>query len=166
MQIWGGFADPARHRPWTERTLTPLASTTKALATISLLTLVDRGLVELAEPVATYWPAFGQRGKADIPVHLVLSHRSGVAALDAPVSNNEAADLEPVLRRIERQPPWWPPGARHGYHAVTFGFLAAAWSGPSPDALSVSSSPRRSPARSTLTCTSASHPISMTGWPP
>jgi CubicO group peptidase (beta-lactamase class C family) len=123
VAIWGGMADRQQGRPWTERTVTPLASTSKALASVAVLTLVERGLVDLDQPVARYWPAFGQAGKSEIAVHLVLSHRSGVAALDQPVSNDEAAALDPVLRRLERQRPWWPPGTRHGYHAVTYGFL-------------------------------------------
>ena len=123
VAIWGGLADPPRGRPWTVRTVTPLASTGKALASVTVLTLVERGLVDLDQPVARYWPAFGQAGKADIAVHLVLSHRSGVAALDEPITNDEAAALDPVLRRLERQRPWWPPGTRHGYHAMTYGFL-------------------------------------------
>jgi CubicO group peptidase (beta-lactamase class C family) len=117
------MADPRRGARWTERTVTPLASTGKALASVALLTLVERGLVDLDQPVARYWPDFGQAGKSDIAVHLVLSHRSGVAALDDPVTNDEAAALDPVLRRLERQRPWWPPGTRHGYHAVTYGFI-------------------------------------------
>jgi CubicO group peptidase (beta-lactamase class C family) len=87
------------------------------------LILVDRGLLDLDEPVARYWPAFGQNGKEDIPVRLVLSHRSGVAALDAPISNDQAAALDPVLRLIEQQRPWWRPGTKHGYHAMTYGFI-------------------------------------------
>jgi CubicO group peptidase (beta-lactamase class C family) len=95
----------------------------KALASVALLILVDRGLLDLDAPVASYWPAFGQNGKEEIPVHLVLAHRSGVAALDLPISNDQAVALDPVLRLIEQQRPWWPPGTKHGYHAVTYGFI-------------------------------------------
>lgn len=123
VRIWGGMADRGPGIPWAEQTLTPIASVTKALATVALLSLVDRGLIDLDKPVATYWPAFGQNGKGDIPVHLVLSQRSGVAALDASVSNDQAAALDPVLRQIEQQRPWWRPGAKHGYHAITYGFI-------------------------------------------
>ena len=80
VNIWGGSADPGRGVPWSEHTITPIGSTGKALASTALLILVDRGLVDLDEPVASYWPAFGQNGKDEIPVLLVLSHRSGVAA--------------------------------------------------------------------------------------
>jgi CubicO group peptidase (beta-lactamase class C family) len=76
VAIWGGMADRQQGRPWTERTVTPLASTSKALASVAVLTLVERGLVDLDQPVARYWPAFGQAGKSEIAVHLVLSHRS------------------------------------------------------------------------------------------
>ena len=53
----------------------------------------------------------------------MLSHRSGVAALDVSISNDQAVALDPVLRLIEQQRPWWRPGAQHGYHAVTYGFI-------------------------------------------
>ncbi len=125
VRIWGGQADPGGSARWTERTLTPMASVSKALASSALLVLVDRGEIGLEAPVASYWPAFGQAGKHDIPVRLVLSHRSGVAALDEPVGNDDAAALDPVLRSIERQRLWWQPGTRHGYHAITYGFLVS-----------------------------------------
>lgn len=114
VEIWGGLADPRRGVAWDEHTVTPLASTGKALASVAVLLLVERGQVDLDRPVAHYWPAFGQAGKADITVDLVLSHRSGVAALDDPVSNDDAAALDPVLRRLERQRPWWPPAPGTG----------------------------------------------------
>ena len=123
VEIWGGSADPGRGVPWAEHTVTPIGSASKALASTAVLILVDRGLLDLDEPVAHYWPAFGQNGKEEIPVRLVLSHRSGLAALDVPISNDQAAALDPVLRLIEQQRPWWRPGTKHGYHAVTYGFI-------------------------------------------
>ncbi|HEY9376752.1 MAG TPA: serine hydrolase domain-containing protein, partial [Jiangellaceae bacterium] len=123
VESWGGSADPGRGAPWAEHTVTPMGSTSKALASTAVLILVDRGLLDLDEPVARYWPAFGQNGKEDIPVRLVLSHRSGVAALDVPISNDQAAALDPVLRLIEQQRSWWRPGTKHGYHAMTYGFI-------------------------------------------
>jgi CubicO group peptidase (beta-lactamase class C family) len=121
--IWGGSADPDRGVPWTQQTVTPIGSTSKAMASTAALILVERGLLALDEPVASYWPAFGQNGKETITVRLVLSHRSGVAALNVPISNNQAAALDPVLRLIELQRPWWRPGTKHGYHAMTYGFI-------------------------------------------
>ena len=113
--IWGGSADPGRSVPWGEHTVTPIGSTSKALASTAVLILVDRGLLDVDEPVASYWPAFGQNGKWEIPVRLVLSHRSGVAALDVSISNDQAGALDPVLRLIEQQRPWWRPGTKQGF---------------------------------------------------
>ncbi len=123
VQIWGGSADPGRGVLWAEDTVTPIGSTSKALASTAVLILVERGLLDLDEPVASYWPAFGQNDKDEISVRLVLSHRSGVAALDVPISNDQAGALDPVLRLIEQQRPWWRPGTKHGYHAMTYGFI-------------------------------------------
>ena len=116
VRIWGGSADPDRGVPWAEHTVTPIGSTSRALASTAALILVDRGLLDLDEPVASYWPAFGQNGKEEITVRLLLSHQSGVAALEVPISNDQAVALDPVLRLIEQQRPWWWPGTKHGYH--------------------------------------------------
>lgn len=123
VEIWGGHCDRERIRPWTRDTVTPIASTSKSLATAAVLLLVDRGLIDLEAPIAHYWPEFGQQGKAEIPVHLVLAHRSGLAALAGTVSNDDAAELDGVLRRLESQRLWWAPGTRHGYHAVSYGYI-------------------------------------------
>lgn len=123
VEIFGGLADPATGRRWQPDTVTPIASVSKALASTAMLILVDRGDVDLDAPIARYWPEFGAVGKADIPVRLVLAHRSGLAALDEKISNDQAVELDPVLRMIEAQRPWWPPGTRHGYHAMTYGFI-------------------------------------------
>jgi CubicO group peptidase (beta-lactamase class C family) len=125
VEMWGGLADPESNRTWGRETITPLASTGKTLATTCILRLIDRGLIDLDAPVATYWPAFADGGKSKITVEQILSHTSGVAALDRAISNVDAQQLDPVLRLIEAQKPFWTPGTRHGYHAITFGFLLA-----------------------------------------
>jgi CubicO group peptidase (beta-lactamase class C family) len=96
VEIWGGSADLGGAVPWAEHTMTPIGSASKALASTAVLILVDRGLLDLDEPVARCWLAFGQSGKQDIPVHLVLSHRSGVA-LDAPISNGRDGRQVPSM---------------------------------------------------------------------
>jgi CubicO group peptidase (beta-lactamase class C family) len=46
--------------------------------------LIDRGLVELTAPVATYWPEFAANGKQDIDFRHVLSRTSGVSGWELP----------------------------------------------------------------------------------
>ena len=125
VDLWAGYADAARTRRWTRDTIVNIASTTKGLTAICAHRLVDRGLLDLEEPVATYWPEFAQAGKAAIPVHFLLSHRAGLPAIAAPLPTEALYDWDTMTRALAAQEPWWEPGTQHGYHAFTFGWLVA-----------------------------------------
>src|SRR5262245_31987879 len=58
VSLFGGFADPAKTRPWTADTLVNVYSTTKGMAALCLHQLVEEGKVDLDAPVARYWPEF------------------------------------------------------------------------------------------------------------
>lgn len=51
VDLWGGYADAGHTLPWRHDTLVMPYSTTKPFAALSVLTLVDRGLVELDAPM-------------------------------------------------------------------------------------------------------------------
>jgi CubicO group peptidase (beta-lactamase class C family) len=123
VDLWAGHADATRTRPWTRDTIVNIASSTKGLTAICAHRLVDRGLLDLQAPVATYWPEFAQAGKAAIPVHFLLSHRAGLPAIDAPLPTEALYDWDRMTSALAAQKPWWEPGAQHGYHAFTFGWL-------------------------------------------
>jgi CubicO group peptidase (beta-lactamase class C family) len=63
VDLWGGWADEARTVPWAEDTITCVFSTTKTMASLAALVLVDRGELDLDANVAAYWPEFGARGR-------------------------------------------------------------------------------------------------------
>ncbi len=123
VDLWGGFADAARTRPWQRDTLANVWSTTKAMAALCGHVLVDRGLLDLDAPVARYWPEFAANGKARIPVRWLLSHQSGLAGWSAPMAPGDVLDWEKSTRLLAEQAPLWEPGTRSGYHALTFGHL-------------------------------------------
>ena len=123
VDLWAGHADSARARPWTRDTIVNIASATKGPTAICAHHLADRGLLDLDAPVATYWPEFAQAGKAAIPAHLLLSHRAGLPAIEAPLPTEAFYDWDTMTRALAAQAPWWEPGTRHGYHAFTFGWL-------------------------------------------
>lgn len=123
VDLWAGHADAARTRPWTRDTIVNVASTSKGPTAICAHLLVDRGLLDLEAPVATYWPEFAQAGKAAIPVHYLLSHRAGLPAIDEPLPTEALYDWDRMTRALAAQKPWWEPGTQHGYHAFTFGWL-------------------------------------------
>lgn len=123
VDFWAGHADAARTRLWTRDTIVNVASTTKGLTAICAHRLVDRGLLDLEKAVATYWPEFAQAGKAAVPVHLLLSHRAGLPAIEAPLPTQAFYDWDRMTCLLAAQQPWWDPGTRHGYHVFTFGWL-------------------------------------------
>jgi CubicO group peptidase (beta-lactamase class C family) len=123
IDLWGGHADPARTRPWRRDTLANVYSTTKGITAIAAHQLVERGELDLDAPVARYWPEFAQKGKAEIPVRMLLNHRAGLPAIAKPLQPTDIFDWETMTRALEQQEPWWTPGTDHGYHALTYGWL-------------------------------------------
>jgi CubicO group peptidase (beta-lactamase class C family) len=122
--LWGGFADRARARPFAEDTLTPVFSTTKAVASILIARLVDAGRLSYDQPVAEVWPEFAQAGKARITVAQALSHQAGLPGFLEPMDPALWFDWDAICARLAAMPPMWPPGTASGYHAITFGYLA------------------------------------------
>jgi CubicO group peptidase (beta-lactamase class C family) len=123
VDLWGGFADPAKTQPWRRDTLANVYSTTKGITAICAHQLVERGELDLDAPVARYWPEFAQNGKADIPVRMLLSHRAGLPAIARKLTPDDLYDWKTMTTALAEQAPWWTPGAKHGYHAITYGWL-------------------------------------------
>ena len=126
LDIWSGEASPGV--PWAHDTRAVVMSATKGLSTMCVHILEDRGLVDLGERVATYWPEFGAAGKAGTTVRQLLSHQSG--AIGVPDAHEMLAwdgrgwsDTEAIAAAIATSAPAWDPGTRHGYHGLTFGWL-------------------------------------------
>ncbi|MEY2452459.1 MAG: hypothetical protein QOD92_2033 [Acidimicrobiaceae bacterium] len=123
VDLWGGVAEAETARPYGPDTLQLVFSTTKGITTMGALLLSERGLLDVDQPVAQYWPEFAASGKDGITVRQLLSHTAGLAAIDEPTTVEEFLAWGPVIERLGAQPPNWEPGSARGYHAVTFGHL-------------------------------------------
>lgn len=123
VDIWGGWADAEKTRPWGRDTLTNVWSTTKTMTFLVALMLHDRGELDFHAPVATYWPEFAANGKEGIEVRHVMGHTAGLSGWDEPLAPQELADWDLCTSRLAAQAPWWEPGTGSGYHAVTQGYL-------------------------------------------
>jgi CubicO group peptidase (beta-lactamase class C family) len=123
VDLWGGHADGGPTRPWEQDTIVNTYSTTKGLTAICANQLIEQGKLDPEEPVATYWPEFAQAGKEKLPVKWLLSHKAGLPAVDRMLTQEEQYKWEPLVDALAAQKPWWTPGEKHGYHAVTFGSL-------------------------------------------
>jgi CubicO group peptidase (beta-lactamase class C family) len=123
VDLWGGWADAAGTRPWERDTLVNVWSTTKGPVALCAHILADRGLLDLDAPVAAYWPEFAAAGKEKVLVRHLLSHRAGLSGLREQHSLADLYDWELTTARLAATEPWWEPGTRSGYHALTYGFL-------------------------------------------
>lgn len=123
VDLWGGWADAARTRPWERDTLVNVWSTSKGPTALCAHILADRGLLDLDAPVASCWPEFAAAGKEKVLVRHLLSHRAGLCGLREPHSAAQLYDWRLTTERLAAMEPWWEPGTRSGYHAITYGFL-------------------------------------------
>jgi CubicO group peptidase (beta-lactamase class C family) len=122
--LWGGVADASTGRPWDRDTLQLVFSTTKGMTAICVAKLVAEGLLDYDAPVATYWPEFAANGKGEITLGQLMSHQAGIPYVDAPLTRDEVLAVQPAVDALAAQAPYWEPGTAHGYHAVTYGWLA------------------------------------------
>ncbi|GAA3195989.1 serine hydrolase domain-containing protein [Actinocorallia longicatena] len=124
VDLWGGTADVRTGRAWERETPCLAFSCTKAVTATAALLLAERGTVDLAAPVDTWWEGYGRHGKRHTTGEHLLSHQSGLAAFARRVEAAEAADAGAMAELLADQSPEWEPGTAHGYHALTFGWTA------------------------------------------
>src|SRR5689334_2737170 len=122
-KAFGDRAIEPQREAMTVDTIFDLASLTKVVATTtSIMMLVERGRLSLADPVSLYIPEFAQNGKERITIEQVMTHRAGLPP------DNEIADYVGVtikpLEEIYKLRPSYEPGTRFVYSDV--GFIVAA----------------------------------------
>ena len=120
VDLYGGFRDARREKPWMPDTPVLVWSATKGIGSACLLHVLQEHQIDIHRRVAEFWPEFGQANKQNITLAQLLSHQAGLCALDRRV---DVLDYGAVIHALEAQQPLWSPGTAHGYHARTFGFL-------------------------------------------
>jgi CubicO group peptidase (beta-lactamase class C family) len=110
-------------QPMTVDTIFDIASLTKVVATTTaIMQLADRGLLKISDPVAKYWPEFGQNGKDKITLRQLLTHTSGLRAEINPRAR--WTDYQGALEAITRDHPLHAPETEFRYSDVNFIVLA------------------------------------------
>ena len=122
VDLWGGYRCTDRLEPWVEGTLALVFSASKGMAAAAMTVAHARGLFDLDERVATYWPEFAAAGKREITVRQLLSHQAGLVALDCRLNGGVIAEHDRMAEILARQPTAWRPGDFHGYHTLTLGW--------------------------------------------
>lgn len=142
-----GFGDLAAQNPMQTNSIFRIASMTKAIVSIGVLQLVDKGLIQLDDPIEQYIPVFSQQKVAvfnkgvfdlidknrSITIRDLLSHQSGISSADEyPVFkplfkqfqldqslNLGYKNLEEEVKQIAAMPLVHQPGARFSYGLST-----------------------------------------------
>lgn len=123
VDIHAGWADPRGERAFTPDTPALSFSTTKGVTATAVHVLVDRGLLALDEPVATWWPEFAANGKSRTTLLDVLTHRAGLWDVRSLARRaKDVLDADAMEERLAAAKPSLLGGAP-GYHAYTFGWL-------------------------------------------
>src|SRR5919204_6784790 len=94
VDLWGGFADADRTRPWERDTIINAWSITKPMTALCALILADHGELDLHAPVVRYWPEFAAAGKERVEVRHLLGHTSGLAGWTEPATIDDICDRE------------------------------------------------------------------------
>lgn len=118
------------HRPGTAEVPatvdTPFCvySTSKAITAFVVHKLIERGLLDLDDPVADFIPGYERHGKHEITVGHVLAHRSGVPNLPpSALDLDNLGDRQYMTDILVDAAPFAKAGRYLAYHAVSGGFI-------------------------------------------
>lgn len=108
-------------------TLFNLFSGSKAITGMLAMKAVEKGLVDLDEPVVTYLPDLAGNRRDDITLRQVLSHRAGLHMAHPQTTNLDVLhDPALLLQALKEAEPMGTPGTGLAYQAVNGGFLIQA----------------------------------------
>jgi CubicO group peptidase (beta-lactamase class C family) len=99
-------------------------SGSKGVTAFVIHMLVDRGEVDLEDPVCRFIPEYERNGKEGITVGHVLAHRAGVPNLPREAMDlDRIHDREFLVKTLCDAKPFAKPGRLLAYHAVSGGFI-------------------------------------------
>jgi CubicO group peptidase (beta-lactamase class C family) len=118
-----GVADP--DTGWLITPDTPFFSYSigKGVAATVLHVLAERGVLGYDTRIVELWPEFGTHGKEATTVRHALSQSAGVPGLPSGLTVDDLCDWEKMCAIIADAEPWWEPGTKIGYHALTWGYI-------------------------------------------
>ena len=124
VNLWGGFQDKDKTKPWQKDNLVTVYSTTKGVAAFCIALAMEKGLLKYEERVSTYWPEFSNNGKEDITIGMLMSHQAGICS---PETRNveDYYNQSLMAEKLAGMTPIWEPGTASGYHSMTFGWLTS-----------------------------------------
>jgi CubicO group peptidase (beta-lactamase class C family) len=121
--VVAGLADPRSGIPVDPGTLFFAASAVKGVAASLAHVLAERGDLGYDLRVAEVWPEFAAHGKERTTLRHILMHTAGLPGLPPRTTPGDLCDWDRMCASLAAAEPWWEPGTKFGYHALTWGFL-------------------------------------------
>jgi CubicO group peptidase (beta-lactamase class C family) len=118
IDVWGGRKSVGGEA-WSADTIGIVFSCTKGASALCAHIAADRGLLDFNAPVTGLWPEFGQNGKDEALVSMMLDHSVGLSGFATVLKPDAFYDYGYMVQVLETAAPLWKPGTRNGYHAVT-----------------------------------------------
>jgi CubicO group peptidase (beta-lactamase class C family) len=118
-----GVADPETGRPFASDTPVFSYSIGKGVAATVVHVLAEREYSTTTPGSPKLWPEFGAHGKERRPCATPSASRSGCQGLPDGLTVEDLTDWEKMCAIIADSEPWWEPGTRIGYHAITWGYI-------------------------------------------
>ena len=79
--LWGETPSACTVKGYDNNSIQIICSSGKTIGAMMIAIMVDQGLLDYNEPVATYWPEFAKLGKENILLKDVLCHDAGLVEL-------------------------------------------------------------------------------------
>lgn len=118
-----GVADPETGRPVAHDTPFFSYSIGKGVAATVVHVLAERRVLDYDMRIVELWPEFGVHGKQRITLRHALSQSAGVPGLPDGLTVEDLCDWEKMCAIVADEKPWWEPGEKIGYHAITWGYI-------------------------------------------
>jgi len=122
IDCWAGIADQNTGQAVNGDTLFNIFSVTKAVASTAIHIQAEKGLLDYDEPIATYWPAFGQNDKGAITVRDALNHVTGMPQMPPGTSPRTICDWDFIVEGLAGLRPILPHG-EPAYQSMSFGWI-------------------------------------------
>jgi CubicO group peptidase (beta-lactamase class C family) len=98
-------------------------SASKSVSAVLMHVLAQQGAIDLFDPVSDYLPAFAAKGKGNITIMDLLTHRGGIAKFPKGTNIDLLYDPDAALALICDTAPTYHESRFQGYHTLTSGFI-------------------------------------------
>lgn len=96
-----GFQDDQQKIPFTENTISRLASIAKTMTGVAILQLFEKGKIDMDVPIQTYLPDFPIKSEGAITIRHLLNHTSGIGEYESKREVNNKTQYKSISEAVD-----------------------------------------------------------------